>query len=89
MEPVDRLADLFTFPNFEPEPLCAINDEAASVRITLREVDRPQKVSAGRAAASYTPFTASAPAKSATSPPPDSTSPSPCRCVGSDASGAA
>ena len=46
MEPIDNLSDLFSFPDFVPATHCAIDDNALSVRIELRDKDRPQKVSA-------------------------------------------
>lgn len=58
MEPIDRLSDLYTFPDFVPATHCVIDDEASSVRMTMRDEGRPQKVFAGLAARPAGRFTA-------------------------------
>ena len=57
MTPTDRIADLFTFPNFVPDPFCTIDDASSSVQILLYPVERPQKVSAIPVVASVEMFT--------------------------------
>jgi hypothetical protein len=59
MESIDSLSDLFTFPNFVPAAHCAIDDNALSVRIELRDEGRPQKVCAVLAVGFAGRFTAS------------------------------
>ena len=46
MDANDKIADVYTFPNFEPEPHCSIDDVQKMLVIALRETDRPQKVCA-------------------------------------------
>jgi len=46
MESIDQLADLFSFPNFVPEPHCAISLNGHAVTIPIKEDNRPQKVCA-------------------------------------------
>ena len=57
MTPTDQIADLFTFPNFVPDPFCNIDDASSSVQIILHTVERPQKVSAIPVVASAGMFT--------------------------------
>jgi hypothetical protein len=50
MESIDHLADLFSFPNFVPEPHCTISLDGNAVTIPIKEDNRPQKVCAVDAA---------------------------------------
>jgi hypothetical protein len=58
MEPIDRLSDGYTFPDFVPAEYCAIDGESMSLRIELLDRDRPPKVGADRAARFAGRFTA-------------------------------
>lgn len=58
MEPIDRLSDVYTFPDFVPAEYCEIDGESMSLRIELLDRDRPQKVCADRAAGFAARFTA-------------------------------
>ncbi len=57
MKATDRLADIFTFPNFVPQEDCTISLDGQRITISMKEDDRPQKVFAVDAVRNAPPCT--------------------------------
>jgi hypothetical protein len=66
MKATDRLADIFTFPNFVPQEDCTISPDGERITISMKEEDRPQKVFAVAAVRNAPPSTTIGRAMSAT-----------------------